>query len=191
VYKALFLAAFIQFFFFNSTIFSQKNRIEGLFFSLKAGFHSSDNRSNFQYDNFSAGFSIDGTAEIHTGKNWYLGLNYDVSYGNTNYYSQEMDITAYSFTALVKYRLFIDDKAAVYLGLGIGGTTMLVGNYNKDRMLTSNIRLGVDFPLEYNFVISGEAVYQSMGEFDLGGGGRHNNIAMFKFGFGYVFSLKQ
>ena len=180
---------FIQLSASNLTAQTPKNTLDGMFLSLKGGFHSGDYEP--AYESFSAGFSIDGTVEVHTGKNWYVGLNYDVSYGNEDYYGQINDLTLYSFTVMVKYRVFIKDIAAVYLGLGVGGSTMTIDNFNKDKMIASNIRMGIDFPFEQNFVLSGEGVYHSMGEFKFEGSGRNNNIAMFKIGFGYIFNLKQ
>jgi hypothetical protein len=186
VYLALLLFAFIQ---LNLTAQTPKNTLDGMYLSFKGGFHTGDYDQS--YNNFSSGFSMDGTVEVHTGKNWYAGLNYDVSYGNENYFGQIKDLTLNSFTLMVKYRYFIKDFAAVYAGLGVGGSTMIIDNYNKDKMMASNVRFGVDFPFEQNFVLSAEAVYHAMGEFRMDSGGRHNNIAMFKLGFGYWFSLKQ
>jgi outer membrane protein with beta-barrel domain len=179
VYLALLMFTFIQFSASNLTAQTSKNTLDGMYLSFKGGFHTGDYDQS--YDNFSSGFSIDGTVEVHTGKNWYVGLNYDISFGkDKDYFGYERSFTNYNFSPLIKYRFFIDETA-MYIGIGIGSSSLAINGNNNDHMLAANVRMSVDFKIDKNVVASGEVVYHSMTEIDMGVGNSYN-IAMFKVG---------
>jgi hypothetical protein len=170
--------------------------------SVKAGYHSGDYSqyvSPFD-ESFPHGFSIDGTIEIPTGKGWFVAINYDVSFASDNIYDPynktyvSRSFTDYNFTPLfIKYRVIIDN-IAVYGGIGIGGSKMVV-KYDKlwgstsDGMIAFNSRIGVDYALKNGVMFSAEGVFQGMGEFDVGGGGRSNKMFQVKAGVGYLFNI--
>ena len=185
--KLIFPLIFFFFFFSGSTYTQNRlNFLNGLHVSLKAGFHTGDGEHIF--DNFPPGFSIDGTMDHHTGKDWYVGLNYDISFANDLYYGEDRSFTNYNFSANVKKRFFFKD-ADVYVGLALGTSSMSVNGSNNDKMIAMNFRAGADFRIDKNVIASFETVYLSMSEFDMGGGGRHHNIIQLKAGLGYVFTL--
>src|SRR3990172_10528372 len=135
--------------------------------SIKAGYHTGDNSG---IDHFPHGFSIDGTLEVPTGKSWFVGFNYDLSYAYSYEkewylsYPVSKNYTNYSFTPFVKYR-FVIKNWAIYLAAGIGGSKMVVRSDNgtdKDGMVSSNIRIGADYLVANSIILSGEGVYHTM-----------------------------
>ena len=194
----------ITFCFYCEVTFSKdrKSKFDYPILSLKAGYHTGDHGSYTAPldETFPGGFSIDGTMEISTGKGWFIAMNYDISFANDNvhdpYNNTEIGkiFVNYSFTPLfVKYRVIIDN-IAVYGGIGFGGSKMVVkhdklwGN-TSDGMIAFNTRIGVDYALNNGLIFSAEGVYQGMGEFDVGGGGRQNKMLQFKAGVGYLFNI--
>jgi hypothetical protein len=181
LYLAILMFTFIQ---LNITGQTPKNSLDGSIISLKAGYHTGSGSGEFE--SFPPGLSVDGTLELHTGKNWYVGLNYDISFGHDkDYFGYDRSFTNYNFSPMVKYRFFFDETA-MYIGLGIGSSSLAINGNNNDKMLAANIRTGFDFKIDKNFIASGEVVYHSMSEIDVGGGNSYN-IAMFKVGLGYLF----
>jgi len=170
--------------------------------SVKAGYHTKDGKDEynmFPYDNgIPPGFCIDATAEIPTGKNWYLGLNYDLSFGDETRFDtfENSDvirsITMFNFSPIVKYR-FIRGDVSVNLGLGIG-SSKIVFQYDrgslketKTTMANFNFRFGSDYALTNHMLVSVEGVYYGMQELSFDGGGRSNSIFLVKAGLGFVF----
>ncbi|HMQ80674.1 MAG TPA: outer membrane beta-barrel protein [Ignavibacteria bacterium] len=174
----------------------------GPIISVKAGYHTKDGKDEynmFPYDNgVPAGFCIDATAEIPTGRGWYIGLNYDLSFGNESRFDtfENSDVirsmTMFNFSPLVKYR-FISGDVSVNLGLGIG-SSKVVFEYDrgslketKATMANFNFRFGSDYALTNHILVSVEGVYYGMQELSFDGGGRSNSIFQIKAGLGFVF----
>lgn len=184
--------------------FAQANRYfsNGPVISMKSGYHTKDGKDEynmFPYDNgIPPGFCIDATAEIPTGKNWYIGLNYDLSFGNETRFDtfENTDVlrsmTMFNFSPIIKYR-FIRGDVSVNLGLGIG-SSKIVFQYDrgslketKTTMVNFNLRFGSDYALKNHMLLSVEGVYYGMQELSFDGGGRSNSVFQIKAGLGYVF----
>lgn len=181
-------------------LYSQSKTLfkKGVILSIKAGYHTGEASSPAD-NSVPPGFCIDGTAEIHTGKNWYLGFNYDVSLGydtQTDQFNNETrrSVSVYSFSPLVKYR-FISRNMALNVGFGIGGTSVVSKfddpghGENRDGMMNLNLRLGYDYMLKGGLLMSSELVYYGMAEPDImqHGGSRSHSLFQIKAGLGYIF----
>lgn len=170
---------------------------DGLLISLKAGYHFNDDNSTLDIvpynQSIPGGFSVDGTAEMHTGKGWYLGFNYDFSLAKDELFDEyyianvKRSIEIYSFSPILKYRVLIKNYS-INFGFGIGGssvtTTYNVERYDKNRdgMINYNARVGFDYAISKSILISTEAVYYGMSELSFHGSGRVNQIFQLKTG---------
>jgi len=187
MYKLLLLLSFTMLIVNSNILYSQKssNYLDGYVFSLKAGYHDEDKAVNM--DHIPKGFSADGTFEYHTGKNWYIGVNFDLSFGSDNYFNEQRSIVVSSYSPIVKYRYFFKN-ADMYIGMGIGASQVTINGNNTDKMLNLNLRAGFEFKLDKHFLASFEAVYNEMMEANMDGG-RTNRMAMMKIGLGYLFGV--
>lgn len=186
--KNVILTAILFLFLFNfSDLYSQtsKNTLDGSIISLKAGYHTGD--INPLSVDIPPGFCVDGTLELHTGKNWYIGLNYDLSFGNNTSFGNEQNYTIYNFSPLVKYRFFFKN-AAVYIGAGIGSSNVSINGSSSDKMIGANLRTGIDYKIDKKLLASFETVYMGMSEVNMGGGSS-NSYVSFKVGLGYLFGV--
>jgi len=191
---------FILFTFVTTTVVSQKESFpKGPVLSLKAGFHTADTDEygiNTAYgDDFPIGLSIDVTAEAYFGKGWYVGINYDLSFGSDkpydSYYKYESprSFVMNSFLPFVKYRYFFK-RSAIYAAIGLGSTAITTdyerGGGRTDKMMNYHARIGGDYQLSENVILSAESIYIGMAELTMESG-RSNKMILFKFGVGYVF----
>ncbi len=188
---------------FTFTISLSQNRkynFESLL-SLKAGYHTAytsySGIASISNANIPHGFCADITAEVHTGKNWYIGFNYDLSFGNETAYDQylqrniERSFTIHQYSPIVKYR-FPLNKGNIYTALGIGGSKVYAsygnGGSHIDVLVMYNLRAGGEYYLNNWAMLSLESVYVGAAEMDVGGGGRE--YSFFQFKSGIVFILK-
>ncbi len=197
-----FIAGFLLIAVTLSYTFSQSKRhnFESLL-SIKAGYHTAYTHgigiASISNANIPHGFSADINAEIHTGKNWYIGFNYDLSFGNETAYDQylqrniERSFTIHQYSPIVKYR-FPLKKGNIYTALGIGGSKVYASYGNSgshiDVLVMYNLRAGGEYYLNNWAMLSLETVFIEAGEIDFGGGGR--NYRFFQFKTGIVFILK-
>jgi hypothetical protein len=146
-------------------------------------------------DGFPAGFSIDATVEAYFGKGWYIGLNYDLSFGKDSPYDiylgyeNPRSFVMYNFLPFVKYRYFFK-RSAIYAAVGLGSTAISTdydrGGSGSDKMANFHFRLGGDYNLDENVILSAEGIYIGMAELTMESG-RSNKMIQFKVGIGYVF----
>lgn len=179
---------------------------DGLILSLKAGYHFKDGYSEPYHHpalNFSlpGGFSMDATAEIHTGKSCYLGLNYDISFAKDRYYDSfnmtdiHRVIAIYSFTPFLKYR-YIVENYSINLGAGIGGNSINT-SYDKyygdakDMLINYNLRLGFDYAFKNGLLLSSELVYYGMAQLKWHGTARKNRLLQIKTGISFILPKKK
>lgn len=162
--------------------------------SLKAGYHTSYRGIN---ENIPHGFCLDATAEVHTGKNWYIGFNYDLSFGSEDALdystgrSDTRSFTIHNYSPIIKYR-FPLSNGTVYSAVGIGGSKVYYryGNSGSgsNALIMFNFRVGGEYYLSKSVLVSLETVFIEAGEIDVGGGGR--NFRFFQFKTGITFVLK-
>jgi hypothetical protein len=186
IYKLILLFSFTLLIANGNILYSQKkssNYLDGYVFSLKAGYHDEDKTVNI--DNIPKGFSADGSLEYHTGKNWYIGVNFDLSFGSDEYANEQRSIVVSSYSPVVKYRYFFK-YADMYIGMGAGASQVTINGNNTDNMLNLNVRAGFEFRLNKRFLASVEGVYNQMIE-RKSDGGRTNDMFMMKAGLGYLF----
>lgn len=192
---------FIFFTFLSFQLYSQKmeNFPVGPVLSLKAGFHTADTDKygiNSAYgDNFPAGLSVDAAAEAYFGKGWYIGINYDLSFGRDkpydSYYKYESprSFVIYNFLPFVKYRYY-SKRSAIYAAIGLGSTVITAdyerGGGSSDKMINYHARLGCDYLLDENVILSAEGIYIGMAELTMENA-RMNKMIQFKLGIGCVF----
>ncbi len=165
----------------QTTAQKKSNFLDGYIVSLKGGYHTEDNENSF--DHIPDGFSADGTLEFHTGKNWYIGVNADLSFGNDTYLNEKRSIVVFTYTPIVRYRFFIRN-ADINIGAGLGASSVTIDGIKTNDMLNLNLRAGIDFMLSKKFLISFETVYNEMMEVSEENG-RTNRMAMIKLGLGY------
>jgi hypothetical protein len=180
-----------------SLLFSQiKYRIPESIIAVKIGYHtaytSDEGTAVISSANIPHGFCTDITAEVHSGKNWYIGFNYDLSFGNeTAYdpYSQknvENSFTIHHYSPIVKYRFPIK-KGFIYSAIGIGGSKVYAKRSGSDALAMINLRVGGEYYLSKWALFSLETVYIGAAEISIESG---RNYRFFQFKTGITFVLK-
>jgi hypothetical protein len=157
------------------------NFLNGYIISLKGGYHTEDKVTNSYH--IQDGLAVDGTLEFHTGKNWYVGVNADLSFSNDTYNNVNRTVVVFSYTPILKYRFFLRDVNFNF-GAGMGASSVTINGYNDDKMLNLNLRAGMDLKLSRNLMASFEAAFNKMLE-RKNDGGRTNQMAMVKIGLSY------
>lgn len=142
----------------NSQNYSQYYTGHNAIFSLKAGYHTSPMHQFF------GGFTFDFTGELHLGKKWYLGINYDYFYSVKKdepqlYYLKNLSNSGISL--ILKYR-YPYKNIFFNLGFGLGSSIMkfsyAYGNENE-KYIHYNLRLGFDYLIRKNIMLSFETSY--------------------------------
>jgi len=77
--------------------------------------------------------------------------------------------------------------------IGIGSSVMVISyddsSYkNEENMISANFRVGVDYAISKNIILSGEGIFHGMTNRDFGGAGRSNSMFHLKLGAGYMFT---
>jgi hypothetical protein len=158
-------------------------------FSLKAGYHTP-----IAYENTTGGFAFDFTGELHLGKGWYLGLNYDRWYADSK---EAVDLEGPDYvnsgaTPFLKYRYF-SEKYAIYFAAGIGGNQLTISHlYGEEQVgfVNYNLRTGLDLFIERGIMASFEISHYAGAQIKFEGSGHVYRTFHFKVGLGYAFLQK-
>lgn len=191
------IAVFLLLVFFCPLIYSQnKNPMPESIIAVKIGYHtaytSDEGLAVISGANIPHGFCTDVTAEVHTGKNWYVGFNYDLSFGNETVYDPysqgnvENSFTIHHYSPIVKYRFPIK-KGFIYSAIGIGGSKVYAERGGSDALAMVNFRVGGEYYLSKWALLSLETVYIGAAEISMESG---RNYSFFQFKTGITFVLK-
>jgi hypothetical protein len=186
----------------SSFTYSQlKHFPPGPVINLKAGYHFSENKSNgtsIAYDySIPGGLTFEISGEMPTGKGWYLGLGYDYSLGNDAVKDIstggliKRDVYISNISAFVKKRVYME-RSAIFFQLGFGKGTVTdeyasVYGKSEDGVISLTTKLGGEYVVAAQTIISLEAEYLGLGQFSMHGSSRGNSIFMIKAGIGFVF----